>query len=146
MKGKPRYVKIDPHHPQALGVCDESDFVFNRKDLVKQMEWRGNRLVWTGFYKGKPFVDQPQEQLRSPAVKADPYPVKEPRLPQPDSDFYTLQENPVSQPQILTEQLNTFHWTSASPPLRDTGNPDGRPVEGVQALISKLNHILWGIG
>jgi len=146
MKWQPRYARIDPRHPQALGICDESDFVFNRKDLVKQMEWRGNRLVWTGFYKGKPFVDQPQEQLRPPAVKADPTPVKEPRLPQPDSDFYTFQENPVPLPQRLTEELNSFNWTSSSPAPVDTGDPDGRPVEGVQALISKLNHILWGMG
>jgi hypothetical protein len=74
-----KYVKIDPSNPAALGVCDDSGFVFNHKDLVKQLEWRGNNLVWNGLMVGPPYVDKPQEQNRPPLVKADPYPVKNPR-------------------------------------------------------------------
>ena len=49
---KGKYVSINPDNPSALGVCDESGFVFNHKDLIKQMEWRGNNLVWTGLMVG----------------------------------------------------------------------------------------------
>lgn len=73
---------IDEWNPEALAICDQTGFIFKRKDLVRQMEWRGNRLVWTGFLVGRPYVDQPNEQLRPPPLKPDPVPVKEPRLPQ----------------------------------------------------------------
>lgn len=77
-----KYVTIDPDNPEALAVCDRTGFVFRRKDLVRQMEWRGTRLVWTGFYVGRPYLDQPNPQLKSPTLEPDPVPVREPRLPQ----------------------------------------------------------------
>lgn len=76
-----RYVTIDPENPQALGICDYSGFVFPRKDMVRQMEWRGNDLVWTGFYVGRPFADIPNPQAKIPIFKPDPVPVLEPRPP-----------------------------------------------------------------
>jgi hypothetical protein len=78
---KGKYVKVNPANPQGLGVCDDSGFVFNHKDLIKQMEWRGNNLVWTGLMVGKPYLDKPCEQNRPPIVKGDPKPVSNPRLP-----------------------------------------------------------------
>lgn len=63
----------------AVGVCDFSGFWFSHSDLVKQMEWRGNRLVWTGFMVGRPFVDIPNEQARPPLVQDDPKIVENPR-------------------------------------------------------------------
>jgi hypothetical protein len=77
-----KHVQIDPESPEALGICDYTGFVFKRKDLIKQMEWRGNALVWTGFYVGRPYVDQPNEQLRPPILPPDPVPVTDPRPPQ----------------------------------------------------------------
>jgi len=53
------------------------------------MEWRGNALVWTGFYVGKLYVDQPNEQLRPPILPPDPVPVKEPRLPQGSTETFS---------------------------------------------------------
>lgn len=79
---KGKHVTIDRNNPEALGICDYSDFVFNHKDLVKQMEWRGDNLVWTGMLVGRPYLDTPNEQNRPPAVKNDPRPVKDPRVPQ----------------------------------------------------------------
>lgn len=79
---KGKRVTINPHNPEALGICDYSDFVFNHKDLVKQMEWRGDALVWTGMMVGRPYVDKPNEQNRPPLVKNDPKPIKDPRIPQ----------------------------------------------------------------
>jgi len=104
---KGKYVTIDTNNPSALGICDESGLAFNHKDLVKQMEWRGDNLVWTGFLVGKPYLDVPSEQNRPPLVKADPYTVKNPRLPTPYSD----PETPVVLPytQLLTK-LNNTNW------------------------------------
>ena len=79
---KGKHVTIDPNNPEALGICDYSGFVFNHKDLVKQMEWRGNNLVWTGMMVGRPYLDTPSEQNRPPLVKDDPKAIKNPRVPQ----------------------------------------------------------------
>jgi len=49
-----KYVRKDIVEP--VGVCDYSGFYFSKSDLVKQYEWRGNDLVWTGFLVGRPFV------------------------------------------------------------------------------------------
>jgi len=73
---------IDKSNSQALGICDRTGFIFKHKDLIKQLEWRGNRLVWTGLMVGRPYVDVPNEQLRPPPLKPDPIPVVNPRLPQ----------------------------------------------------------------
>src|SRR3954463_13016780 len=90
-KWKSSYVNIDYDNSDALGECDRSGFTFNKKDLCKQMEWRGNSLVWTGLLVGRPFLDTPNEQLRPPLVKSDPKSVSDPRPPVP----YTDPEYPV---------------------------------------------------
>lgn len=82
-KWESRYVVVDVDDPDAIGQCDTSGFVFNHKDLVKQMDWRGNSLVWTGLMVGKPFVDKPCQQNRPPVFARDPIPVKNPRIPTP---------------------------------------------------------------
>jgi hypothetical protein len=71
------YVKKNVIEP--VGVCDYSGFFFSRSDLVKQREWRGNQLVWTGAIVGRPFVDEPNEQNRPPQIKGDPKAVQNPR-------------------------------------------------------------------
>ena len=106
-KSKGKYVKININNPNALGVCDDSGFVFNHKDLCKQMEWRGNALVWTGLMKGRPYLDVPSEQNRPPKVGRDPIPVTNPRLPTPYTDPEANQVLPYNQ---LLNKLSTTHW------------------------------------
>lgn len=65
-----RYVKKGSLEP--IGVCDYSGFFFSKSDLIKQMEWRGNSLIWTGFMVGRPFLDVPSEQNRPPLIRDDP--------------------------------------------------------------------------
>lgn len=78
---KGKHVSINDAAPQALGICDATGFVFKRIDLVREMQWRGNALIWTGFLVGRPYVDKPNEQLRPPIYPPDPVPVMFPRLP-----------------------------------------------------------------
>ena len=80
---KSKNLVVDPRNPNALGICDYSGFAFNRKDLVEQMEWRGNNLVGTNFFVGRQYLDTPQEQYRPPLVKSDPKPIYKPRPEQP---------------------------------------------------------------
>lgn len=106
-KSKGKYVRIDPKHPEGVGVCDESGFVLNRKDLRKQLEWRGDRLVWTGSMRGKPYLDEPSEQNRPPIVRRDPIPVDNPRPPEGYTD---PESNPVLSYDRLIQKLRTVHW------------------------------------
>ncbi len=102
------YVTIDEDHPEAVGVCDYSGFVFNHKDLVKQMDWYGDNFLWTGFLVGKPFVDVPNEQNRPPLTKDDPRPIKNPR------PFIQDSAPPPAPPDLTFSQiiasLNAARW------------------------------------
>ena len=104
---KGKNVKVNSTNPQGLGVCDESGFDFNHCDLVKQMEWRGNNLVWTGLMVGKPYLDKPCQQNRPPIVKDDPVPLKNPRFPK---DYDGMEVNPVEPYNNLFAKLNSVHW------------------------------------
>jgi len=135
---KGRYVSINPLHPQAVAMCDYSQMIFMRKDLVKQMEYRGNALVWTGFYVGKPFADEPNPQLIPPILPPDPIPVTEPRLQQGTIP----QTNGVlafPEPQRLSA-LQSFNWTGessapeASSLAPNAPEPNELSVDGIPAL------------
>ena len=104
---------------EPVGVCDFSGFWFSHSDLVKQMEYRGNSLVWTGFMVGRPFLDIPNQQARPPLVKADPKVVINPRpmglefesgLPAPDSIVSLEELNNIiyTEPPSVPENLPTL--------------------------------------
>lgn len=100
-----RYYQVDIRNPQAKGICDRSGFAFNHCDLVKQMEWRGESLEWTGLMVGRPFLDEPDEQLRTPEVGPDSIPVENPKLPVYTSVIWSNQSTPWS-------QLTFLNWAS----------------------------------
>jgi hypothetical protein len=84
MSTRPRgsHVYIDTENPQAVGICDYTGFIHQRDELVKQMEWRGESLEWTGLYVGKEYADVPNEQLRPPILPPDPVPISDAKLEQ----------------------------------------------------------------
>lgn len=104
---KGRYVKVDINNPSAAGVCDRSGFVFNHEDLVKQMEWRGNKLVWTGMLVGPPFVDKPNRQNKPPRTKDDPRAIRNSRVPE---GYIPIDSNPAPEINNLTDELNNIVW------------------------------------
>ena len=65
-------MRIDRNDPQPWGICDYSGRRVLRSELTRQMEWRGNRLVWTGLMVWKRFADLPNPQNQTPMLKADP--------------------------------------------------------------------------
>jgi hypothetical protein len=97
-----RYYIVDVNNPQAKGICDRSGFAFNQGDLVKQMEWRGESLEWTGLTVGRPFLDEPNEQFRTPEVGPDSIPVENPKMPVYTEVFWANQMTPWSQLNVLT--------------------------------------------
>lgn len=78
------HVSIDEDDPHGVAICDASGFVVPRRELVKQMEWRGDRLVWTGLMVWSKFADVPNESLREKALPPDPPTISGTR---PDNQF-----------------------------------------------------------
>lgn len=74
-----RWVKIDENNPDAVARCDRSGQLCNYNDLVKQMDFRGSGLVWTGLYVNKYFLDVPNPQSLNPIIRPDPVPLQHPR-------------------------------------------------------------------
>lgn len=127
-----KYVTVDIWNPEAQAICDYSQLPCMHKDLVKQMEWRGQALVWTGFWVNKRFADIPNEQGRAPIVIPDPVPVDHPRPP--FNQLMTWSNNPLP---IWSE--NTY-FAFAS--LYDV-------TSGIQAMtadqrIESLQNYYWG--
>lgn len=73
------HAKTDPRNPSAYGISDRSGFQHNLRDLVWEMEWRGPRLMRTGFLVSKRDLDVPQQQLRPRILPPDPVPIPNPR-------------------------------------------------------------------
>lgn len=117
---------IDPYNSEALGICDLTGFIHKRKDLLRQMQWRGNRLVWTGFLVGRNYLDKPNEQLRPPPLKPDPVPVKMPRLPQGTLITWEYITSPVWEQTTYTYWEN---WGTYS---------DGYPAISPSARLANL--------
>lgn len=129
-----KHVRIDIDAPSALGICDKTGFVHNRRDLVRQMEWRGNALVWTGFYVGRQYADAPNEQLKPPILPPDPVPVMEPRLQQP-----TIVTWSNGQP-ALWGALPIYSWDSWA------GCEDGIPCLPEAQRLTLLQNFNWSTG
>lgn len=106
MRPHGKHVYIDDENPDALAICDYTGFVHLRRDLVQQMEWRGNALVWTGLLVGKDYADKPNEQLRPPMLPPDPVPVMMPRVMQPTVITWS-----IGQPNTWST-LPVFSWCS----------------------------------
>lgn len=81
-----KYTHLDFDHPDSVAICDYSGMVCNYSDLVKQMEWRGQRLVWTGYMVNKAFADKPNPQLIPLTLPPDPLPLPNTRPPQASSE------------------------------------------------------------
>ena len=79
-----KYGFIDRQNPEASARCDQGGEIRKRSELMREMEWRGGRLVWNGFWVCRHHMDKPNPQIGGPFVlHQDPVPVKEPR---PDID------------------------------------------------------------
>jgi hypothetical protein len=127
---KGKYVSVDMDNPRALGICDKSGFVFNRCDMVRQLEWRGDGIAWTGFIVGKPFADVPNEQGRPPILPPDPVPVLYPRPPQG---------------QMATHANNNFpvHSLIQAPASALGNTQDGVLAQPYQQTLAQFQNFSW---
>lgn len=70
---------IDPDNPQSWGKDDYTGLPVMHPDMVKQMEFIGNGLAWTGFMVHYKDYSQPNPQKIPPRLKPDPVPIPNPR-------------------------------------------------------------------
>lgn len=97
-------------HKEPYGVCDRTGDVVPRSDLVKEKEYRGNTLVWNGLYVRSSAVDIPQPQSKVPPIKADPYPIKEPRPLQNSTSYYDDHKDDVVDAFRVYDELREVRW------------------------------------
>jgi hypothetical protein len=126
-----KHVIIDEQSPFGLGICDYTGFVFNRKDLIKQMRWSGNAIVCTGFLVGRPYADIPNEQDRPPILPPDPVPLRDPRTQQAQINVWNT--------------LGQQTWNNLYTPLNFIATDE----DGVEALpanqrLAPLQNYYWG--
>lgn len=79
-----KYTKMDKKSPRAIGRCDYSGMMCRHSALIRQMEYRGTGLVWTGYMVNPKFSDKPNAQNLTPLIKLDPVPITNAR---PDNEI-----------------------------------------------------------
>lgn len=71
--------RTDPGNPRAHAICDRCGFRYNHEDLRFQYDWAGATLVNKQILVCQRCLDEPQEQLRTAIIPADPVPIMNPR-------------------------------------------------------------------
>ena len=65
MKRTRFYGKYVKNQCNPVSFSDLGGQYFNTDDMIKQMDYRGNQLAWTGLMVGKRFADIPNPQNKS---------------------------------------------------------------------------------
>lgn len=80
-----KFTRFNKQNPKAYAVCDRSGLWCMHEDLVKDEQFAGEGIYWTGMWVNPRFRDVPNPQQLTPRILADPYPIKYPR-PEVSSD------------------------------------------------------------
>lgn len=130
-----KYVK--KRSMEAIKICDYSGFYFSESDIVQEKEWRGNSLVPTGFWVGKPYLNEPQEQNRPPRVSNDPKPVK---LARP---LYGTDRDQPNAPSANIAKMMLDNFNCSEPVPYNDGLPNGAsnpPLPNIGGqVVSQIN-------
>ena len=70
---------MSKNSPRGIARCDYSGLMCRHSDLIRQMEYRGTGLVWTGYMVNPKFSDIPNPQNLVPLIKLDPVPITDAR-------------------------------------------------------------------
>lgn len=73
--------RVNSGSPEAAGICFRCGFVYSRRDLIFQYQWRGASLMNTYVLVCRQkCIDIPTEQLRAITLPADPVPIEFPSI------------------------------------------------------------------
>jgi len=70
-----KYTNMSRNKPRAIARCDYSGLMVQHSSLIRQMQYSGRGLVWTGYLVNPKFADDPNPQNLTPRVKLDPKPI-----------------------------------------------------------------------
>ena len=116
--------RVSPSSPRAAGECDRCGFVYNHHTLKWQFDWAGASLVNKRILVCARCYDEPQQQLRTIAIPADPVPIINPRVP----NYVTAETN-----YRVTSGQNTTDATTGIPIIRG----DTRATEDDQLRVTQ---------
>jgi hypothetical protein len=68
-------VNFNPNSPVHVSACHECGNVWNREDLMPQLQWAGTKLVDTGFKVCRECYDDPNQQTRVLFLPPNPAPL-----------------------------------------------------------------------
>lgn len=82
----PKYIKfprrnyIDENYfSPPVGMCDTTGLMVYRPRLLRQLVQAGDSVTWEGNWVAPEYYDPLDQQKKTPPVKGDPTPVKDPR-------------------------------------------------------------------
>jgi hypothetical protein len=75
-----RIPRVNQFSPESWGRDDITGLPVMHNDLIRQMEYIGTELAWTGFMVHYKDADQPQPQLMPVRIPPDPVPIRNPRI------------------------------------------------------------------
>lgn len=70
---------FSPRDSRPAAICDACGFMYNLDDLVRELDYAGNRIVRTGFLVCQRCDDDLQPQKLPRPLPQDPLPVRNPR-------------------------------------------------------------------
>lgn len=110
MPARSKYGVVDSGSPEAAVVCDRGGEVRRHSELLKEMIWTGNRLVWNGKLCCKYHIDVPNPQGRLLILPADPVPVFNPRSMQDPIFISAFNQGFLTEQDfnILTTENNSY--------------------------------------
>lgn len=71
--------RVSSRNPEAFAVCDRCGVIYNHTDLHWQHDWAGISLINKRMLVCNRCTDEPQQQMRTIILPADPVPVQNPR-------------------------------------------------------------------
>lgn|GEM_PF-1516756 len=106
------FARVSRRAPKGFGICDTCGYLYNRIDLVEQVEFYGNEVKWTGsMVCTRTCSDKPQAQLTSPILPPDPEPLDNPR---PETAWQIYSQGLANNGGVLLVTDATFWQTSVS--------------------------------
>lgn len=117
------HARISSRRPQAAAVCDRCGAIYNHVDLQWQYDWGGATLINKRLLVCRSCLDEPQQQLRSIVIPADPQPIQNPRPQDFAGKATTLR---------TIEGSTTDFWTGIPIPGGDTRETEGGALRVTQ--------------
>lgn len=125
MRPHPKRADTDPDDPRAWAADDHSGFITNLHKLSWENQWGGNTLINLGYLSMPPYLDEPQPQLRTLILPADP-PVIFNTRPEPyamdETNWRTTQDGDMRDPTGIRETQDLQLRVTS------TANPDTAPA------------------